>query len=506
MSQEFFSRLEAANRQRCNVRTIDEWREKGWLISAAEKPFRCTAEALDEAAAKAIQSQREGQGAAKVAKGERYTKYAGAGRISIRDAAKRLNVSRNTVLRWLFSCPYLPHQRSIKHWPEENDGKIKYAFYVAEKDISTIERKTAGDVKAEAYKRTLPFRRAHARRIRPAAIAKRYPKLKEGEGNIFDACGWAGAPASVIRHAVKNGELEPTSQKPLRLDRDAVKSWAQTKTKDDLAITEIPARLETPEGKILKSGESQKLSRIRNIIKRKKIPTYLRIMPGRRVPGQKCRVKCIRIERFAEIKEEYLAIVNGEGDELRPDEIKVHKAAREHKRSRKTILDLLAKHAPGCIRIVTLKTSNGARHECRVAPRAAIEAALRGENWTPAAANEAEVPPAATKPAAKESETTPARKLPDPVAASNRVQLFGPDCPPAIDGEMMPKLARLEYRIVLALIEASEGVSAEQLAEVAGCESADSARNRFNVLKRKHTLWNEVLLPSGTERLGYRIL
>ncbi len=79
---------------------------------------------------------------------------------------------------------------------------------------------------------------------------------------------------------------------------------------------------------------------------------------------------------------------------MRPGEMKIQDAASEYRRAQKTILRCLAEHAPpDCVRSVSFRKSWNNRYATKVAPRAAIEAALRGENWTPEA-----------EPAAKESE------------------------------------------------------------------------------------------------------
>ena len=222
---------------------------------------------------------------------------------------------------------------------------------------------------------------------------------KPGEGNVFDAARWAGVSRWTIETAYKKRELNAASKKPLRFDRDVVQRWAAkvAKTEDDLAIIDIPARLPGPPGTIRKTGESQKCSRVRNIIKRLGIESYRRFTSFG-VGAARCPT-CIREERFPEVEAEYLAIMNFVPDKIRPDEIKISDAARLQCDSvdgfinaQKTIREALAKHAPDCVRTVAQRAGYGARCTAEVAPRAAIEAALRGEDWTPPA--ETPTPPA----------------------------------------------------------------------------------------------------------------
>jgi len=264
---------------------------------------------------------------------------------------------------------------------------------------------TAAEKRAGATGR--PGRRFTAEAL-DAAAAKAEKHIeairRARKGNVDETAGWAGVSPPTIRTAARNGELKAVSKDPFIFEKDVAKRWAadQEKQEGDLAITDIPARLPGPPGKIYKSGSSEKLERVRYIIRRLEIETYRRRTPGSR---GRWRQLCIRQEQFQAVEAEYLDLATDWNEQPGLGEITIDDAAAEHKRDRDTILERLEKHAPAeCVRTLKRKSKSGNRYTTRVAPRAAIEAALRGEDWTPP--NEAsELPSPASD-----------RKAPDPPA------------------------------------------------------------------------------------------
>lgn len=338
-----------------------------------------------------------------------------------------------------------------------------------------------------------------------AAAAKAEKHLEairaKRRGNLEEAAGWAGVSPPTIRTAARNGELKALSKDPFIFEKDVVKRWAadQEKQEGDLAITDIPARLKGPPGKIYRSGSSEKLERIRSIIRRLEIETFRRRTPG--VRGR-WRQLCIRQEQFHRIEAEYLDLTRDWDEQPKPGEITIDDAAAEYKRDRGTILARLTKHAPAeCVRTLKRKAKSGNRYTLRVAPRAAIEAALRGENWTPEGNGKQANLPAAEKPRKPEG-----IQLPEPVAASPRVQLFGPDTRPAIDGEMLPKkLTKERYALVLALIaECKDGRRPSKKALEKLTDTADPVKT-LRRLAASHPKWESVIEFAGEKGSGYGI-
>lgn len=373
--RKLFTRHEAAKRHNCCYETIMGWEHRGLLIPVVEsRPKRYTAEALDAAAEKADESRQNSLPKAQRELNKKLDTHKQRGRMPVREVEERLGVSRATVLRWRKMCPYLPNRRGLKHW----GGSVRTQIAIA--DVETIESKLKSGAREKSYQAALQ------ENISKAA-AKRWPKPAEGQGSAKDAATWAGVSHQTIERAHKKGELPAASESPLRFDRDVVKDWAGDlrKTKGDLSFEDITARLSGPPGTITKNGESQKEIRVRRIIRKLEIKTYFRRARIKR--GEiwiHPRIRCIREEQFPDVKAEYLRITTEEADELRPGEVKICDKASEHGLNRKTILKRLAKHAPAdCVRSIKLKRPSGSTYKANVAPEAAIEAALRGEDWTP---------------------------------------------------------------------------------------------------------------------------
>lgn len=93
----------------------------------------------------------------------------------------------------------------------------------------------------------------------------------------------------------------------------------------------------------------------------------------------------------------------------------------------------------------------------------------------------------------------------EPIAESECVKLFGPDEPPEVNGVPMKRLTAGEYAIVQTLIEArnsGERITKDLLPERS---RHPGARKLFERLRTRYPAWADVLLPSGSEQLGYRI-
>jgi hypothetical protein len=89
-------------------------------------------------------------------------------------------------------------------------------------------------------------------------------------------------------------------------------------------------------------------------------------------------------------------------------------------------------------------------------------------------------------------------KIPDLVRYSDRVQLFGPSDPPLIDNRPVRKLARRQYAIIKALIEAfPAGLTKQQMED----DIREGAHHEFLRLTRKD-LWKDVLVRPGVQSNG----
>ena len=344
-------------RQRSALRTICEWDARGWLLRAAENPIRYTAQALDAAAAKSDQARREGALKARHAAREKTNTLIAVFRsgklYTRRDAAKRQKCCVATIIEW-----------EDRGWlTRAGDNPIHYTENAL--DAAAAKAAKADQARREASKKTIIA-------ARKKSLEKRCPKPREEECTAKVAAGLGGVSVYTIYRLNRASKLPKTSEKPLRFDRKVVSKYFDGLTKDDgdLAIIDIPARLPGPDDKA-------KQKKVRDIIKQLRIKPYRRRMPGK---SEKRRILCVREERFDEIKAEWLAMTTFAGDELRPDEIKLKAAAAEYLPDQhpadaaRALKELLAKHAPGCMRIVKVKGSGagrgrGARYTTRVIPR-----------------------------------------------------------------------------------------------------------------------------------------
>jgi len=284
---------------------------------------------------------------------------------STAEAAHRKNVSDQTICGYVQNelleplCGGQGASGSYRFWPEDVDAAHARAQDNRQSSLTGKKLNTP-----------------RAAKKREAALTKRrnLPGLSSEA-----AAREVGVKQSSVVRAHRRGDLPALSERPLRFSQaDVAKAFPPLLRKGEVTVNQIA-------GRIPRSGETTH-RRVWKVINALGIKPEMRLAPN--ASGTYCRQSCVPEDRVREI----LDWLKREPDPPRSDELTKSQVRDEFHVCWYRLTKAINTYAPIAGRTRSIIGKNGRLVTMTVYPRAAIEAALRGEHWTP----ETEQPPAST--------------------------------------------------------------------------------------------------------------
>jgi len=286
------------------------------------------------------------------------------------EAAQRLGLSDDQILYLVANhglqplCGGRGFAGPYRYWPDEVDAAV------ARKEAKEKESRTGQQL--------------HTAAARKKWREKIDEKLSLPGLSAAQAGRRVGVDEEIIRTRHSKGKLRAICECPLRFsEADVDGQFPPVIGKGEITVASISHRISAT-----KADRRKLTRRVWNVIHAHGIETFAR--RAHNSAGIVQTQKCIREEVVSEILDRF------EVDPPRADEITQEQAEKEFQASwRKTIQPAVDEFAPEAARRRSRFVRRG-RIEFTVYPRAAIEAALRGERWETDAESIAETPPPTT--------------------------------------------------------------------------------------------------------------